>query len=117
MEDRRKFQRFGCSLDRPFQITQKERFFGAIRDFSRGGFSFFSKQKLRERDQLNLNLEIAGLERRVPVGIEIVWSKPRLGEFAYGVRFTDILPADKFDIMDLLYQDWRKTLSADSLLR
>ena len=117
MKERRRYQRFGCSQDRQFKLIQRQRLFGAIKDFSRGGLSFLCKERLKKNQQLSLNLELEGLERNVPAGVQVVWSKPRSGKYAYGAQFTNILPEDKFEIMDLLYRDWKSTLSADSLLR
>ena len=117
MEDKRKSQRFGCIGDRTFVLMLKDRLLGIIKDFSRGGISFSSTEKIAENTRLNFELELSGLNRRVPLEFEIIWKRPYLDQFIYGARFTNISSEDKFDVLDSLYRDWRKTLSADTLLR
>ena len=118
MEDRRKHQRYGSSNDRKFvaQHKNKDNLIGDVKDFSRSGISFDSKEEIKKDKELKLDLQIIGIDQRVPADIQVLWSKSSPEGHTYGARFTNISPENKFDIMDLLYQDWRKSLTSKSLL-
>ncbi|MBL7130120.1 MAG: PilZ domain-containing protein [Candidatus Omnitrophica bacterium] len=118
MEDRRKHQRYGCCSERKFiaKYENKDRMLGEVKDFSRSGISFDSKEDLNKEKEVKLDLQISGIDQKAPASIQILWSKQNPEGHTYGARFINISPESKFDIMDLLYQDWRKTLNFDSLL-
>ena len=117
MEERRRHQRFESSQERPFNAKQNGHFLGAVRNFARGGLSFISKEELNDKEKLNLELELEGLGRGVSLAAEILWSRNQAEGFAYGAKFNNILPEDKFDILDLLYRDWREKIPSDSFAR
>ncbi|MDD5005305.1 MAG: PilZ domain-containing protein [Candidatus Omnitrophica bacterium] len=118
MEEKRKYPRYGCCPGRNFvaRHENKKSILGEIKDFSRGGICFDSKNRLNTDDQLGLDLEIDGLDQKMPAGIQIRWCKKNKGRYTYGARLVNMNPGSKFDIMDLLYQDWRKNLNSSSLL-
>ncbi|NQU19571.1 PilZ domain-containing protein [bacterium] len=117
MQERRKYPRYGCCARRKFvaRYENKNKVMGEIKDFSRGGIFFISKERLRKKSQLRLDLQISGLNQKIPASIQILWSEGKPGKYAYGARLTNISPGSKFDIMDLLYQDWIKTLGSNLL--
>lgn len=118
MEDRRRHQRYGSGSERKFVVQRdnKDSVLGEVKDFSRSGIAFDSKEELNKDNEVKLDLQLIGLEQKVPASIQILWSKNNPKGFTYGARFTNISPESRFDIMDLLYQDWRKTLNSESLL-
>lgn len=118
MEDRRRHQRYGGSRQMEFvaKYENKNIILGAIRDFSRSGISFNSKDRLNKENEINLDLQISGMDQKVPASVQILWSRRKFRGYAYGAIFINISPENKFDIMDLLYQEWRKNLKVDSLL-
>jgi len=118
MEERRRHQRYGSSGERNFvvQYENKNSVIGRVKDFSRSGMSFNSKEDLNKAKELKLDLQMAGIDQKVSASIQILWSENNPDGRIYGARFTNISPHFKFDIMDLLYQDWRKNLNSDSLL-
>lgn len=113
MEERRRHQRYG-SNKRKFvaQYENKENVIGKVKDFSRSGISFDSKEELTQDRQVKLDLSINGLEQKIPASIQILWSKNNPENNTYGARFTNISAESRFDIMDLLYQDWRKSFNS-----
>lgn len=110
MEERRKYPRYYCSQKRKFTVMSDntDRLVGEVRDFSRGGIRFSSLDDIREKEQIKLLLQVAGLAQKTPVTIQIVWKKDESGSYTYGARLVQISPSSKFDIMDLLYQDWKR---------
>ena len=118
MEERRRHQRYGSSRDRNFvaQYENNNKVLGQIKDFSRSGISFDSKEELARDAEVKLDLRINGLQQKVPASVEILWAKPNPEGFTYGAQFTNISPENRSDIMDLLYQDWRNNLDSETLL-
>ena len=118
MEEKRRHPRYGCSRYRSFiaKYEDKNRVIGEIRNFSRSGLSFNSNDNLKNEEELDLSLKISGLDKEAPAKIQILWSKQNPDKSDYGARLVDMNPESKFDIMDLLYQDWRKSLGSDPLL-
>jgi phosphopantetheine adenylyltransferase len=110
MEERRKYPRYICSKDRKFVAVYEntDRLIGEVRDFSRQGMCFSSPDPLREKEDIKIVLQMSGLKNKIPATIEIVWVKPQSSISVYGARLVKISPASKFDIMDLLYHDWKK---------
>jgi hypothetical protein len=117
MEDRRKHQRYGCSGNRRFvaKYMNEDRMLGEVRDFSRSGISFSSQDLILAESQINLDLQISGLEKKIPAGIQIVWSKQNPHGYTYGAKLTSIDVESKIEILDLLYEDWRKIVKAEAL--
>ena len=113
MEERRRHQRYG-SKKRSFlaKYENNENVIGEVKDFSRSGISFDSKEELAKDREVKLDLSINGLEQKIPASIQILWTKNNPGNNTYGARFTNISPENRFDIMDLLYQDWRKSFNS-----
>lgn len=118
MEEKRKYNRFNCSRERRFiaKYENQDRVFGEVNDFSRSGISFNSGALLNKEDELILDLQISGLEQKIPANIQILWAKRESWGYAYGARLINISPEDKFEIMDLLYQDWKKDQKNNLLL-
>ena len=110
MEERRKYPRYSCSKDRKFVAVYEntDRQVGEEKDFSRQGMCFASADPLREKEDVKIVLKMSGLQNRIPATIEVAWVKPHSSISVYGARLVKISPASKFDIMDLLYQDWKK---------
>jgi hypothetical protein len=113
MEERRRHQRYDSSK-RKFVAQQENRegVIGEVKDFSRSGISFDSKAELGKNKEIKLDLQLNGLEQKIPASVQILWSKNNPEGFTYGAKFTNISPESRFDIMDLLYQDWRKALNS-----
>jgi len=109
MEEKRKYPRYSCSKDRKFVAVYEntDRLVGEVNDFSRQGMCISSKDPLREKEDMKIVLQMSGLKNRIPATIEIAWIKPHSSIFIYGAKLVKISPASKFDIMDLLYQDWK----------
>jgi hypothetical protein len=112
MDDRRKHQRLGSVSDRRFIIKYEDKdvVLGEVKNFSRSGISFDSKEKLDEGKELRVDLHISGLNQKVPANMQIIWSKPSADGYTYGVRFTNISPENRYEILDLLYLDWRSQI-------
>jgi len=112
MEDRRRYQRYGATSDKHFEIKRNDADAspGAIRNMSRGGICFYSKRYLDANNEYPLELALAGKSRMIPCAVRVMWSHPAAGEYAYGAKFVRIKPEDKFELMDALYVDWRKTV-------
>ncbi|MFH1621551.1 MAG: PilZ domain-containing protein [Candidatus Omnitrophota bacterium] len=110
MEEKRRHQRYGCN-ERKFvaRYNNADKAIGEVNNFSRSGISFDSKDNLEK--EVKLDLEINGLEQKLPASVEIVWSKKTADSNTYGAKFTSISPESKFYVLDLLYQDWRKNLT------
>ncbi|MDD5618183.1 MAG: PilZ domain-containing protein [Candidatus Omnitrophica bacterium] len=115
MEEKRKYPRYVCGEQRKFVAVydNTDRVVGDIQDFSRGGIRFASRDPLDEKGQIKLLLQIAGLIPKVPAVIQIVWSKQEDANYIYGAEFLQINPGGKFDIMELLYQDWKRNGTPD----
>jgi len=116
MEERRRAPRFGCIGQRSLSLMFGEKLIGVVRNFSRGGLSFSSLENFDEKRSLNFELDLSGFNRRVPVEFQILWKRQFGNENIYGASFTNITTEDKSDILDSLYQDWRNTISSDTLL-
>lgn len=135
MEERRKYPRYGCHEKRRLiaKYEGKNRILGQVIDFSRSGISFASKSRLKKDKEVKLDLHISGLSQKMPATIQVVWIGQKSGEFTplekttdrgrnsltgftYGARLVSLSPSSKFDILDLLFQDWRNTLKTSPAL-
>ena len=110
MKENRKYPRYNCGKNRKFVAVYEntDRVIGEIKDFSRKGLRFISKDPLKEEAEIKIILQMSGIQPKVPTTIQIAWVKPQTGVCVYGARLVKISQAAKFDIMDLLYQDWKK---------
>jgi hypothetical protein len=110
MQEKRKYPRYICSPERKFIAVyhNTDRQVGDVKDFSRSGIGLVCEDPLKDNEKIMLQLQIKGLGQKIPAVIQIVWSRPQEKNYTYGARLMQISPSSKFDIMDLLYQDWKR---------
>ena len=111
-EERRRHQRYSRLSSRKFIIKfqKKNKVLGQVKDFSRSGISFYSDVKPSKLRKIKVFFEISGLEKKIPAIIKVLRRVPSQQGYFCAARLIDIYPDNKFEILDLLYKDWRKSL-------
>lgn len=109
MDDKRKFIRFGVSLDAKSRAAgwfrPRPRY--SVKDVSKGGLKLHSKEALRNGDMLELELSVPGKRPPITAMGQVVWNH-NLGSAGYdaGLKFKTIKPEDRFDLLDIGYNSW-----------
>lgn len=110
MLEKRTFPRLVCPKDKTCAITgQKQtRISGQLKDISRSGVSFISKNRLEDNAKADLLIKYPEMERDIPSVVRIIWTRPLRNSYIYGTRFVDISNEDKYDLLDHFYENWKK---------
>jgi c-di-GMP-binding flagellar brake protein YcgR len=115
MQDNRKFIRFSITLDAVPKRTSwlKPRSRYTVKDISKEGLKIGSKEALNKGDIIELELTAPGQKKTIMAAGQVAWNK-KLGESGYdiGLRFKTIKPEEKFELLDLAYNNWVKSQKA-----
>ena len=109
--EKRKSPRFKCSNPQEYPIDFKDQGkAGCLFDFSRDGLSFQSSHRLEDSEIHKFEIWVSALEKPVSCEIRIMWvhSQPGTGKYTCGARILRMDPSSKIDLLDILYQDWKK---------
>ena len=109
MIEKRKYPRFPCPLGKAGTITSAgdQGFMGTIKDISRGGIAISSTQELAD-DEIDLTIHSNDLGRQIPVTVKVLWSDHEPAQRTYGGTFLRVASADKYDLLDYFYENWKK---------
>jgi c-di-GMP-binding flagellar brake protein YcgR len=116
MDERRNFIRFQCPTDMIINLlepsdTAVEAF---IEDVSRGGLSLVTNKKFKDRETVTIGIRLPTQKSIIQARARVVWSM-RAGtaknRFKSGLKFSEIKPADRQEILDYVYEEWKKNFS------
>ncbi len=112
MDDRRRTPRFDCPEFRESQVNfQNGGTAGRLWGLSRDGLSMELSQSPEVNGQYQVTLTDFNSERKISCEINVVWVRPmQTQNFKCGARIVQMDPADKMDLLDVLYEDWKKEL-------
>ena len=105
--DRRKFKRFPVSLKIEIPRENQDSVSGVVTNFSRDGLeALFDELDSSIRSGVDCKIQSPNQEDTHTVNGEIMWREPWEGKLRVGLRFNEIAPAFKADILDYAYRKW-----------
>jgi hypothetical protein len=106
--DKRKYMRFDILLDafcRGGNGTKKLK----VNNFSREGAGLCGSDRLREGEDVEIEVSIPGDNIPVVISGQIAWStdsKSKGDEYEHGVKFKEIKDSDRGKILEYIYKKW-----------
>ena len=114
MEEKRRNPRFGYFKHQIYTLNFKHEARKArLANFSRDGLGIESPYPLQEDSMYSFHIEGFGLKRAVPCQARVTWVKrdTALEHCSCGARITEMKPSDKIDLIEVLYQDWKQSIT------
>ncbi len=83
---------------------------GRLTNLSRGGLGMKLSRELRRNAQYKFDITSLKSGRRIPCQVKIVWAQTNEAQNTCqcGAKIIDMDPADKVEILDALYEEWKK---------
>ena len=113
LAERRKNPRFECYASRDFQIDFDGNVEAArLSNMSRDGVSFQTNQSLGKDQTYQLHINDLNAEKKIPCEVRVMWvqSQGDQENSSCGARIVRMDPADKMDLLDILYEDWKRKI-------
>ena len=81
-----------------------------LSDFSRNGISLKSSGPLEQNKIYHFEIWVTALEKPVTCKAHVMWSRGETNTDHYtsGARILQMDPSSKFDLLDVLYKDWKQ---------
>lgn len=84
-----------------------------MENFSRSGVGLESLKPLEDGGEYRFKIKLPGQAQDqavVPCELRIVWVNAKDNQQGYvcGAQITHMAPSDKADILDVLYEDWKR---------
>ncbi len=115
MEDKRKFMRFGVSLDVGYKVPHKATVLSRGRDVSREGMGCYLDERLPVGTSVQLEINIPGEIIPIFAQGEVAWfgeSSPGKGiNFNSGMKIIKMDSFDKARLLEYGYSQWRKKMA------
>ena len=111
MEERRKFMRFGASVDIRYSAPEMAMEGSSLsKDVSREGIGFSVNRIMPIGTPLELEVNIPGEIAPIFAGAEVVWVKESVdrGDFDAGVKLVKMDPFDRSRLLEYVYNEWLK---------
>lgn len=115
MKEKRQNPRFACSKKGKYAIIFDDADKPAhLSNFSRDGLSIRSQDPLEENGLYAFTIAGDGLKASVPCQARIMWVQrdAERGHHDCGARIVKMEPSDKIDLIEILYQDWKRGISS-----
>ncbi|HOW35410.1 MAG TPA: PilZ domain-containing protein [Candidatus Omnitrophota bacterium] len=112
--ERRKNPRFECPPSRDFLMEADGSHASAMMEnFSRSGLGLESLKPLEDGAEYKFKIRLSEQAQDhalVPCEVRIVWVNAKDNQQGYvcGAQITHMAPSDKTDILDILYEDWKR---------
>ncbi len=111
--ERRKNPRFKCRkpADFPIHVASEENI-GWLKNLSRGGIAFESNSSFKENQQCYFEIKPKLNAKSIPVEACIMWAvySPATSGCLCGARILNMDSSSKIDLLDMFYEDWKKTV-------
>jgi len=112
-EEKRRNPRFACLDKNRFQVASAgEEQPGYLLNFSRDGLAFETHQTPPEKSEYAFTISGRGLSSPIAGSARIAWvsAGDMQKRWMCGARITQMQTADKIDLIEILYQDWKSTI-------
>lgn len=112
MEERRNFIRFQNPTNILINVINPSDMVvdAFIEDISKGGISLVTNRPFKEKQIVTIGIRIPTKKDLMQTKARVVWST-RAGsknQYKSGLKFTDIKPSDRADVLGYVYEEWRK---------
>ena len=116
--EKRRNPRFECSNSKNYPLGLKghQGAEGSLQNLSRQGMAVEFSHHLEKDKDYKFEIWVSPLEQPVSCEARVLWarSQPERGNYLCGAKILQMDPATKIDLLDILYQDWKKNALARS---
>ncbi len=109
--EKRQNPRFACAKPKDYKIDFKgDKETGCLLDLSRGGLALQSSRHFEQDEICKFEVWVSVLEKPVSCEARVMWVRhePKSKNYTCGAKILKIDPSSKVDLLDVLYQDWKK---------
>jgi len=112
VQERRKAPRFECQSPRECPVDFDGAAAGArLFDLSREGLSLQSPSPLQVNQTYHLKISDPKSRKKISCEARIMWTRTdEKNQCACGASIVQMDPAEKMDLLDILYDDWKKVV-------
>ena len=114
-EEKRDNPRFSCDSQNTYTVDFPElEASGRLSNLSRSGMAFSVSRQLRENAVYQFNINVND-QRAIPCQARIAWVNldPTTQRCVCGAKIVNMDPADKVDLIDAFYEEWKKGIAAN----